>query len=73
MKTTLYFILSLLISAGCLLSAVNTRDPFPLFGVAFGIWPLFFWAWKRRLKKVARRREMERQFSEFMRDKHHRF
>jgi hypothetical protein len=69
MKTVVYFIITLLISAGFLLGALNTHNPYPLFVVAFGIWVLFFWGWRRRLKKQAERRSQEQVFAEYMRSK----
>jgi hypothetical protein len=51
MKTFVSFIITLLISTGCLLGAMNMRNPFPLFGVAFGIWGVFIWRCNRRAKK----------------------
>jgi Flp pilus assembly protein TadB len=72
MKTAIYFILTLCISCGCLIAATNTKSPWILFIAGFCIWILFFWGWNRRLKKDARRRQMERQFNDFMRTKGHR-
>ena len=67
MKTTLYFILTLLISAGALLGAMNMKNPFPLFAVAFGIWALFIWLYHKRAKKEAARRSREQLFENYMR------
>jgi len=50
-------------------AATNMKDPFPAFVVAFGIWALFFWGWRRRLKKAADRQALERQFRDYMRGK----
>jgi hypothetical protein len=69
MKVFIYFIITLLISAGCLLGAMNAKNPFPLFIAGFGIWALFFWGWNRRLKKAADRRAAEHLFEEYMRSK----
>ena len=69
MKTVVYFILTCCISTGAFFAATNMKNPFPAFIAAFGIWVLFFWGWNRRLKKNARRRDMERQFENFMRTK----
>jgi len=67
MKTTLYFILTLLISAGALFGAMNRRNPFPLFAVAFGVWVLFIWLYNKRAKKEAARRSREQLFENYMR------
>lgn len=67
MKTILYFIGTLLISAGCLLGAMNIKNPFPLFAVAFGIWVLFIWRYHWHAKKKAARRSREQLFENYMR------
>ena len=67
MKTVCYFIITLLISAGCLLGAMNMKNPFPLFGIAFGIWALFIWCYHLRAKKEAGRRSREQLFENYMR------
>jgi len=67
MKTTLYFILTLLISAGALLGAMNLKDPLPLFAIAFGVWALFLWGYNRRSKKAGERRSREQLFENYMR------
>ena len=67
MRTAIYLIFTCLISTGALLGALNAKNPFPAFIVAFGIWALFLWGWSRRMKRNAERREMERNFQEFMR------
>ena len=68
MKTALYFIITCFISTGALLGATNAKNPFPLFGIAFGIWALFLWGYNRRSKKEAERRNRERLFEEYMRE-----
>jgi hypothetical protein len=67
MKTFCYFIITLLISAGCLLGAMNMKTPFPLFGIAFGIWALFIWSYHLRAKKETARRSREQLFENYMR------
>jgi hypothetical protein len=69
MKIFFFFILTLLISAGCLLGAMNAGNPFPLFSVAFGIWALFCWRYRMHTKKEAARRAREQLFENYMRSK----
>jgi hypothetical protein len=69
MKTTIYFIFTCFISTGAFMAALNLKNPFPAFAVAFGIWALFIWGYTRRSKKTAERRFHERMFSEHMRAK----
>ena len=68
MKTAIYFIITCFISTGALLGATNAKNPFPAFGIAFGIWILFLWGYNRRSKKEAERRNRERLFEEYMRE-----
>jgi len=67
MKTFLYFVFTCLVSTGALLGALNARNPFPAFAVAFGIWALFLWGCSRRSKKEAERRSREQLFEDYMR------
>lgn len=69
MKTAIYFIITCFISTGALLGATNAKNPFPAFVIAFGIWALFLWGYNRRSKKEAERRNRERMFEQFMRDR----
>jgi membrane protein implicated in regulation of membrane protease activity len=69
MKTAIYFILACFISTGAFLAALNMKNPWPAFIVAFGSWALFFWGWNRRVKKQAERRSGERLFADYMRSK----
>ena len=69
MKTAIYFIITCFISTGALLGATNAKNPFPLFGIAFGIWVLFLWGYNKRSKKNAERRNQERFFEDYMRDR----
>jgi hypothetical protein len=69
MKIFIYFIVTLLISAGCLLGATNARNPLPLFGVAFGIWVLFYWRYRMHTKKEAASRAREQLFENYMRSR----
>jgi hypothetical protein len=56
MKTVIYFIGTCFISTGALLGALNAKNPFPLFLIAFGVWALFLWGYDKRNKKMVRRR-----------------
>jgi hypothetical protein len=67
MKTALYFIITCFISTGALLGALNAKNPFPEFGIAFGIWAWFVWGYNRRSKKEAERLDRERMFEEYLR------
>jgi uncharacterized membrane protein len=69
MKTAFYLIVTCLVSTGALMSALNMKDPFPAFAVAFGIWALFLWGCARRYRKIAEKRSRERLFEEYMRSK----
>jgi len=69
MKTVIYFIITCFISTGALLGATNAKNPFPAFAIAFGIWALFLWGYNRRSKKEAERRNREKLFEQFMRDR----
>ena len=67
MKTFVYLAFTCFISTGAFMGALTSKNPLLLYAVGFGIWALFIWGWSRRMKKNDERREMERQFSEFMR------
>jgi len=67
MKTTIYFIFTCFISTGAFMAALNLKNPFPAFAVAFGIWGLFAWGCIRRSKKAAARQGRERLFQSHMR------
>jgi len=69
MKTAFYFTATCLISTFAFFGALAAKNPFPCFGIAFGIWALFIWGCSRRAKKQAERRFHERMFSDFMRSK----
>jgi hypothetical protein len=69
MKTFIYFIITCFISTGALFGAMHSKNPFPAFGIAFGIWALFLWGYNRRLKKEAARRSREQLFENHMRSK----
>ena len=69
MKTAIYFIITCFISTGALLGETNAKNPFPAFAIAFGIWALFLWGYNRRSKKEAERRNREKLFEQFMRDR----
>jgi hypothetical protein len=67
MKTTIYFIGTCFISTGAFMAALNLKNPFPAFGVAFGIWALFIWGYMRRSKKAAAKERQEQFFQNHMR------
>jgi hypothetical protein len=69
MKTAFYFIITCFISTFAFFGALGAKNPFPCFGIAFGIWALFLWGYNKRAKKEAVRRFNERMFSEYMRSK----
>lgn len=69
MKTTIYFIGTCFISTGAFMAALNLKNPFPAFGVAFGIWALFIWGYNRRSKKAAAKRFQEQMFNDYSRSK----
>jgi hypothetical protein len=69
MKTAIYFIITCFISTGALLGATNAKNPFPAFAIAFGIWALFLWGYNRRSKKEAERRNRERMFEQYVRER----
>lgn len=69
MKTAIYFIGTCFISFGAFMAALNMKNPFPAFAVAFGIWALFIWGYTRRSKKAAEKRFHEQMFSNYMRSK----
>lgn len=67
MKTFVYLVFTCFISTGAFMGALYSKTPLLLYAVGFGIGVLFLWGVFRRMKKHDERREMERQFSEFMR------
>lgn len=67
MKTFIYFVFTCFISIGALFGAMHAHNPFPAFGLSFGIWALFVWGYLRRSKKEAGRRAREQQFENYMR------
>jgi len=69
MKTAFYLIATCFISTFAFFGALAAKNPFPCFGVAFGIWALFFWGASRRSKKEAAKRFHEHMFNEYMRSK----
>lgn len=69
MKIAFFFIATCFISTFALFGALGAKNPFPLFGVAFGIWALFLWGCSRRSKREASKRFHERMFSEYQRSK----
>jgi hypothetical protein len=69
MKNIVYFIATCFISTFAFFGALGAKNPFPCFGVAFGIWALFIWGAGRRSKKRAEKRFHEQMFNEYMRSK----
>ena len=67
MKTFLFFIITCFISTGAFMGALNMKNPFPAFCIAFGIWALFLWSYHGRSKRAAEKRSRERLFEEYMR------
>ena len=67
MKTALYLIITCFISTGAMFGALGAKNPFPLFGIAFGIWALFIWGVVQRERESANRKGRERLFQEYMR------
>jgi len=56
----IYFIGTCFVSTGALLGALNAKNPFPLFGIAFGIWALFLWRYDKWSKKMREKRNWEK-------------
>ncbi|WP_158991715.1 hypothetical protein [Mucilaginibacter sp. L196] len=69
MKNALYFIITCLVSTGALIGALNGKNPFPAFGVAFGIWAIFVWGYNRRSKRKAEMRYRGKPFEDYRRAK----
>jgi hypothetical protein len=69
MKTIFYFIVTCFVSTFSFWGAIGSKNPFPLYAVAFGIWALFLWGYNRRLKKEAYKRAGERMFMDVMRSR----
>jgi hypothetical protein len=75
MKSVIFFLFTTFISIACLMSALGAPHPVLLYAIGFGIWGLFLWYCSVRMRKQAARRDMERQFNDFMRAnrRHQRF
>lgn len=71
MKTVILFLFVTFISIACLESALGSKHPLILYVIGFGVWALFAWYCSARMKKQATRRDMERQFNDFMRANRH--
>lgn len=72
MKTFVYFIFTICISCGLMMAATNTKDLTAkaiFFLIAFGVWVPFFRGWNNRMKRNYQRREEEREFREFARNR----
>nr|WP_294791047.1 hypothetical protein [uncultured Mucilaginibacter sp.] len=69
MKTFVYLIFTCFISTGAFMGALYSPSPWLLYAIGFGIWALFLWGLNRRMKKDAERRDMERNFQDYMRHK----
>lgn len=72
MKTLIYLCITSVIGTGAFLSALSLSNPYPAYAVGFGIWILFFWGVAKRSQEAARRKERERQFSEWLYQQNHR-
>ena len=71
MKSVIFFLFITFISIACLESALGSKHPLILYLIGFGVWALFAWYCSVRMKKQANRRDMERQFNDFMRANRH--
>jgi hypothetical protein len=69
MKTFAYLIITSFISTFAYWGSLGAKNPFPLYGIVFGIWALFIWGCNSRMKKDANRRFRERIFEDYMRDR----
>lgn len=69
MKTFIHLIFTCFISVGAFFGAFNSPVPFPLYGVAFGVWIIFIWRLNVRMKRDAKRRFHERMFEDYMRER----
>lgn len=69
MKTVISFTITLIISTFAMFGALAAPNPFPCFGIAFGIWAIFIWSYNRRSKREAEKRFHEHMFNEYMRSK----
>lgn len=67
MKTVIYFVFSCLISTGALLGALHSKNPYPAFALAAGIWALFIWGYNQRSKKARQKNIREQVFQDYMR------
>jgi len=67
MKTAIYFIITCFISTGAMMGALNAKNPFPAFAIAFGMWAWFLWGYNRRSKRETEKRNRERLFEEYLR------
>jgi hypothetical protein len=67
MKTFVYLVFTCFISTGAFMGALYSKTPMLLYAVGFGVWALFIWGLFRRMKKNDERRNMERQFQDYMR------
>jgi hypothetical protein len=67
MKIFIYFVITCFISTGALLGALNAKNPFLAYTIAFGIWAVFLWGYNRYAKKRSEKNQMERLFRDYMR------
>jgi Flp pilus assembly protein TadB len=66
MRTAFYLIITCFISTFSLFGALCMKNPFPCFGIAFGIWALFLLGCQRRYRKQVRRQMKQQQFNDFL-------
>lgn len=74
MKTFAHLIFTCLISTFSFWGALGSKtDPWPCYGIAFGIWAIFLWRLNVRMKRAEKKRRLdEYQFREYMRFRHQR-
>lgn len=71
MKSVIIFLFITFISIACLEAALGSKHPVILYIIGFGVWVLFAWYCSAQMKKRTAKRNMERQFSDFMRSNRH--
>ena len=74
MKTFLHLIATFFISTLALWGTLGKGKPWPCYGVVLGVWLLFFWRYKIRLRREAYRKQFEQQvFRDYTRARARRF
>lgn len=74
MKNFIHLIFTFLVSTLAFFGALaNRNNPWPCFGIAFGVWALLFWRYQVRTKRAAlKKRFEEHQYREYLRWKAYR-